>query len=97
VLQQLIEEAGDLYDCVALLWAVSGEAPGKEWLANINDRGTPLISESRNLFWTRVTTDRKWLGKKPLAVGRPRNLSHVNWALRRILAQSPERSVEIRS
>jgi hypothetical protein len=28
VLEQLIEEARDLYDCVALLWAAFGETPG---------------------------------------------------------------------
>ena len=36
VLEQLIEEARDLYDCVALLWAAFGEAPSKESLANVN-------------------------------------------------------------
>jgi hypothetical protein len=34
VLEQLIEEARDLYDWIALLWAAFGEAPAKEWLAN---------------------------------------------------------------
>ena len=55
VLEQLIEEACDLYDWIALLWAAFGEAPGKEWLANVNyRRALPLISECKNLFWTRV-------------------------------------------
>jgi len=38
VLEQLIEEARDLYDWIALLWAAFGEAPAKEWLANVNYR-----------------------------------------------------------
>ena len=29
VLEQLIEEARDLYDWIALLWAAFGEAPGR--------------------------------------------------------------------
>jgi hypothetical protein len=36
MLEQLVEEACDLYDWVALLWAAFGETPGKEWLANVN-------------------------------------------------------------
>ena len=36
MLEQLIEEACDLYDWIALLWAPFGETPGKEWLANVN-------------------------------------------------------------
>ena len=56
VLEQLIEEARDLYDWVALLWAAFGEAPGKEWLANVNYRRALLfISDCKNLFWTRVS------------------------------------------
>ena len=35
VLEQLIEEAGELYDWVALLWAAFGEAPSEELLANV--------------------------------------------------------------
>jgi hypothetical protein len=54
VLEQLIEEARDLYDCVALLWAAFGETPSKEWLANVNYRRALLFSDCRNLFWTRV-------------------------------------------
>jgi hypothetical protein len=38
VLEQLIEEARDLYDWIALLWAAFGEAPSKEWLATVNYR-----------------------------------------------------------
>jgi len=38
VLEQLIKEARDLYDWIALLWAAFGEAPAKEWLANVNYR-----------------------------------------------------------
>jgi len=56
VLEQLIEQACDLYDWIALLWAAFGEAPGKESLANVNyRRALVLISESSNLFWTRVS------------------------------------------
>ena len=36
MLEQLIEEACDLYDWIALLWAAFGETPGKEWLATVN-------------------------------------------------------------
>ena len=55
VLEQLIEQACDLYDWIALLWAACGEAPAKERLANVNYRRALLpISDSRNLFWTRV-------------------------------------------
>ncbi|MCL4401273.1 MAG: hypothetical protein M1436_01225, partial [Acidobacteria bacterium] len=44
VLEQLIEQARDLYDWIALLWAAFGEAPGKEWLANVNyRRALPLF------------------------------------------------------
>jgi len=55
VLEQLIEEARDLYDWIALLWAAFGEAPGKERLANVNyRRARPPISDCKNLFWTIV-------------------------------------------
>jgi hypothetical protein len=55
VLEELIEQARDLYDWIALLWAAWGEAPGKELLANVNYRRALLpISECRKLFWTRV-------------------------------------------
>ena len=55
VLEQLIEQACDLYDWIALLWAVCGEAPGKERLANVNyRRALPPISDSTNLSWTRL-------------------------------------------
>jgi hypothetical protein len=60
VLEQLIEQACNLYDWIALLWAASGEAPGKERLANVNYRRALLpISECKSLFWTRVN----WIGK----------------------------------
>ena len=35
VLEQLIEEARDLYDYVALLWAAFDETPSKESLVNV--------------------------------------------------------------
>src|ERR1039458_7874911 len=55
VLEQLIEQACDLYDWIALLWAAFGEAPSKELLANVNyRRALILISDCKNLFWTRV-------------------------------------------
>jgi hypothetical protein len=48
VLEQLIEQARDLYDWIALLWAASGEAPSKEWLANVNyRRALPLFQTAR--------------------------------------------------
>jgi hypothetical protein len=56
VLEELIEQARDLYDWIALLWAAWGEAPGKELLANVNYRRALLpISECRKLSWTRVS------------------------------------------
>ena len=58
-MEQLIEQACDLYDWIALLWAACGEAPGKEWLANVNyRRALSSISDCRNLSWTTVTCDR---------------------------------------
>ena len=57
VLEQLIEQACDLCDWIALLWAASGEAPAKERLANVNYRRALLpISECKNVFWTRVNS-----------------------------------------
>ena len=54
-MEQLIEQACDLYDWIALLWAACGEAPGKEWLANVNyRRALSSISDCRNLSWTTV-------------------------------------------
>jgi hypothetical protein len=48
MLEQLIEEARDLYDCVALLWAAFGETPSKESLANVNyRRALPLFQTAR--------------------------------------------------
>jgi hypothetical protein len=46
VVEQLIEEARDLYDWVALLWAAFGEAPTKELLANVNYRRATLLFQS---------------------------------------------------
>ena|ERR1017187_4470690 len=46
VLEQLIEEARDLYDWIALLWAAFGEAPAKEWLANVNYRRALLLFQT---------------------------------------------------
>jgi hypothetical protein len=55
VLEQLIEQARDLYDRIALLWAACGEAPTKERLANVNyRRALSSISDCKYLFWTRV-------------------------------------------
>jgi hypothetical protein len=46
VLEQLIEEARDLYDWVALLWAAFGETTSKEWLANVNYRRALLLFQT---------------------------------------------------
>jgi hypothetical protein len=46
MLEQLIEEARDLYDWIALLWAAFGEAPAKEWLANVNYRRASLLFQT---------------------------------------------------
>ena len=55
MLEQLIEQARGLYDWIALLWAVCGEAPAKELLANVNyRRAHSSISECKSLSWTRV-------------------------------------------
>jgi hypothetical protein len=48
VLEQLIEEARDLYDWIALLWAAIGEAPAKEWLANVNYRRAFPVFQTAN-------------------------------------------------
>jgi hypothetical protein len=65
VLEQLIEEACDLYDWIALLWAAFGEAPCKESLANVNyRRALFLISDCKNLFWTRVIVARRRLCRR---------------------------------
>ena len=51
VLEQLIEQARELYDWVALLWAAFGEAPGKDLLANVNyRRALPLFQTARPCF-----------------------------------------------
>jgi hypothetical protein len=46
VLEQLIEQACDLYDWIALLWAAFGEAPAKEWLANVNFRRALILFQT---------------------------------------------------
>jgi len=46
MLEQLIEEARDLYDWIALLWAAFGEAPAKDWLANVNYRRASLLFQT---------------------------------------------------
>jgi hypothetical protein len=46
MLEQLIEEARDLYDWIALLWAAFGEDPSKEWLANVNYRRALLLFQT---------------------------------------------------
>ena len=46
MLEQLIEEARDLYDWNALLWAAFGEAPAKDWLANVNYRRASLLFQT---------------------------------------------------
>jgi hypothetical protein len=42
MLEQLIKQARDLYDWVALLWAAFGEAPGKATFANVIIGGQPI-------------------------------------------------------
>jgi hypothetical protein len=60
VLEQLIEEARDLYDWVALLWAAFGEAPRKEWLANVNYRRALLLFQTAGTcFGQGCSGDRK--------------------------------------
>jgi hypothetical protein len=46
VLEQLIEEARDLYDWIALLWAAFGETPGKERLVNVNYRRALILFQT---------------------------------------------------
>jgi hypothetical protein len=46
VLEQLIEQACDLYDWIARLWAAFGETPGQEWLANVNYRRAPILFQT---------------------------------------------------
>jgi hypothetical protein len=55
VLEQLIEEARDLYDWVALLWQRMARFPPRILLASVNyRRASSSISECKNLFWTTV-------------------------------------------
>jgi hypothetical protein len=49
MLEQLIEETRNLYDWIALLWAALGEAPGKEWLANVNYRRALLLFQTARI------------------------------------------------
>jgi len=60
MLKQLIEEACDLYDWIALLWAASDEAPAKELLANVDyRRALSLFQSPRTCFgqeWFGVRT-----------------------------------------
>ena len=73
VLEQLIEEARDLYDCVALLWAAFGEAPSKESLANVNYRRALLLFQTARICfgqeWVLTTVERHWMQRSNL-VGR---------------------------
>jgi hypothetical protein len=46
VLEQLIEQACDLYDWIALLWAAFGEAPSQELLANVNYRRALILFQT---------------------------------------------------
>jgi hypothetical protein len=76
VLEQLIEQACDLYDWIALLWAACGEAPVMELLANVNYRRAVLsISDCKNLFWTRVKFDHPT--QKPVELMRRPILNHT--------------------
>ena len=59
VLEQLIEEARDLYDWIALLWAAFGEDPGKEWLANVNYRRASFLFQT-----ARTCFGQEWLNKE---------------------------------
>jgi hypothetical protein len=46
VLEQLIEQACDLYDCVALLWAAFGETPARNGSPNVNYRRALLLFQT---------------------------------------------------
>jgi hypothetical protein len=46
VLKQLIEQACDLYDWIALLWAAFGEAPSQELLADVNYRRALILFQT---------------------------------------------------
>ena len=49
-------QASDLYDWIALLRAACGEAPGKDWPANVTyGRALRSLSDYNYLFWTRVS------------------------------------------
>jgi hypothetical protein len=79
VLEQLIEQARDLYDWIALLWAAFGEVSGKELLANVNyRRALPLISDCKNLFWTRVNLECFWPSRRASAAGNTIGAEYTN-------------------
>src|ERR1039458_9678857 len=46
VMEQLIEQACDLYDWIALLWAAFGEAPSQELLAHVNYRRALILFQT---------------------------------------------------
>ena len=72
MLEQLIEEACDLYDWIALLWAAFGETPGKEWLANVNYRRaslsfqTAVLDKSVREYLTRYCNKRACQSMRPV-------------------------------
>jgi protein gp37 len=71
VLEQLIEEARDLYDWIALLWAACGEAPGKERLANVDYRRALLLFQSaRTCFGQEWFFFKQWGGVRKNLTGR---------------------------
>jgi hypothetical protein len=45
-MEQLIEQACDLYDWIALLWAAFSEAPSQELLANVNYRRALILFQT---------------------------------------------------
>src|ERR1039458_7856120 len=46
VMEQLIEQASDLYDWIALLWAAFGEASSQELIANDNYRRALILFQT---------------------------------------------------
>jgi len=54
VLEQLIEEARDLYDCVALLWQRLAKLPARNGSPTSIIGGRSSYFGLRNLFWTGV-------------------------------------------
>lgn len=56
MLEQLIEQAGYLYDCLALLVGDVWQSPGQGLFANAHyRRACLLVIYQRKLSWTRVT------------------------------------------